>query len=112
MNCCDIIPGMLRHRITFKRNVATPDGIGGSVIVPTDVIDVAAFIKPVSGNERWQSMRIESNVTHRIYTRYRAGITPDLFIQYGLRKFQVKAVLNLEESNQWLEIHAVEGEAV
>lgn len=112
MKCCDITPGMLRHSIGIYQWAKTPDGMGGTTNAPELFSTVRAFIKPVSGGERWQSMRIEANVTHRIYMRYRAGITADKFIQYGSRKFNIKAVINLEEANQWLEVYAEEGVVV
>lgn len=110
MKCCDLYAGKLRHSITFQQMQKTPDGVGGFTRAWVDVATVHAFVNPLSGNERWQSQRVEANTTHRIFIRYRSGITPEMRVNFGGRIMQVVAVLNLEERNKWLEIQAVEGE--
>lgn len=112
MKCCDLTSGKLRNPIELQREVKTPDGGGGSTLVPTTFANVRAFIKPISGGERFHAMRLEANVTHRIFIRYRADLKASDRIKYGTREFQIRAVLNIEERNRWLEIYADEGQAV
>jgi len=111
MKCCDITAGKLRHSITFQEKLQTPDGGGGYDYTTSDVISTRAFIKPISTNERFFAQRIESDISHRIYIRYRTDINPAMRIKYGDRYFQVKGIMNIEEQNKWLELSAVEGEA-
>lgn len=111
MKCCDITAGMLRHYITWQEKVNTPDDGGGFISSWSDVGTDRAFIKPTRGYERWQSQRTETNITHKIYIRYRANRNAKMRIVYNGRAFQVKAILNIEESNKWFEIEAVEGES-
>lgn len=111
MKCCDLYAGMLRHSIEWQQRTSTSDGMGGSVDGWTTVTTVRAFVKPKTGGERWQSMRTEANITHRIFMRYNASVTPAMRIVFNGRPFQVKAVLNVEERNKWLEVHATKGQA-
>lgn len=111
MACCDLNSGKLRHRITFERATKTDDGGGGSSMVWATVATVRAYVKPISGGERLQAMRVESNITQRIYIRYRDDLAESDRIRYGSRLMQVKAIVNIEEQNKWLEVYAVEGQA-
>ena len=111
MKCCQLTSGMLRHRITVQRPAETPDGAGGATQTWQDVATVRAFVKPISGGERLQAMRLESDVTTRIFARYGLDVDAEDRITYDGRLFVVKAVLNLEEANKWLEIYTVEGQA-
>jgi SPP1 family predicted phage head-tail adaptor len=113
MKCCDLTAGKMRSVITFETPTRTPDGYGGYSVVWDAVaaITAKAMIKPISGAEVWQAYRLESNITHRIFTRYRAGITPEMRINFGGRIMQMSPPINIEERNRWFEIHAVEGKA-
>lgn len=111
MKCCDITAGMLRHSISVQRKVRTPDGIGGDTIVWDEIKATRAFIKPLSGNESVQAMRIESKTTHRIYTRYFADLIQADKIVYDGRDFNIRAIINVEERNRWYELQCEEGVA-
>lgn len=111
MKCCDLYAGKLIHSITVQRAVLTPDGAGGNTRSWIDVMTARAFVKPISGSERMYAMRIEANTTHKIYMRYTAALlTSDRIIFKG-RTLEVNAVINIEERDRWLEVHAVEGVA-
>lgn len=111
MKCCEITAGMLRNSIIWQERVSTPDGGGGTTTTWQDVATDRAMIKPLRGNERWQSQRTETNITHKIYMRYKPNRTTEMRINYNGRLFQVKAILNIEERNKWFDIEAIEGEA-
>lgn len=111
MKCCDLSPGKLRHTIAIERETRTPDGAGGSTLTWASVASPRAFIKPMSGGERLQAMRIEANVTHRIFIRYRSDILTSDRINFNGRLMQIRALINIEERNRWIEIYADEGQA-
>lgn len=111
MKCCELYAGKLRSSITVERAVSVADGQGGSSITWATYATIPAFVNPISGTERVYAMRLESTITHRIYIRYRDDLLTSDRITIGSRKFQIKAILNVEERNKWLEIDAVEGEA-
>lgn len=110
MDCCSMTAGKLRHQITIEREQSVSDGAGGSTITWSTVATPRAFIKPMSGGERLQAMRLEATVTHRIFIRYRSNLLTSDRINYNGRLMQIRALINLEERNRWIEIYADEGE--
>ena len=111
MKCCDLTAGKLRHQITIEREQPVSDGAGGSYLTWATVATPRAFVDPMSGGERLQAMRLEATITHRIYIRYRDDIRTGDRINFDGRLMQIRAPIDLEERNRWLEIHADEGVA-
>lgn len=95
--------GKMRHRITFQRLSDNKDSLGAYGDGWEDVVTTWAQISPVSGREYFTQMR-ESLVSHKIYCRYRPGITPKMRIMFGERIFRIISVLNWEERNEGLTI--------
>lgn len=110
MKCCDLKSGDLRHLIDIQRAAKVRDASGGYATSWSSQSQPHAKIKPISGNERWQAMKTEANITHKMYIRYESGLLPSDRIVFDSRTFQIKAIINLEERNKWLEISAIEGE--
>lgn len=111
MKCCDLTAGKLRNMISIERAVKTPDGAGGSTNVWAPVVSsLRSYIKPISGGERFNAMRLEADTTHRIFIRYRTDILTSDRVNYNGRLMQIRAILNLEERNKWIEIFADENE--
>ena len=100
--------GVLRHRITIQEKVQTSDGMGGYTESWQDLYSLWAAIWPVSGREYIASGRKEGEVTHRIHIRYRDGILPSHRVKYGSRIFDIRAVLNHEESNKYIDLMCIE----
>lgn len=111
MKCCDLTAEKLRHSIIVQRETRTADGQGGSSVAWGTQASFRAYVKPVSGTERLFAQRLDATITHRIYARYRTDIATSDRVKYGVRLMQIKAIINIEERNKWIEIHAVEGEA-
>ena len=95
--------GKMRHRITFQSLPDDKDTMGGYGDEWVDGATVWAQISPVSGREYFSQMR-ESTVSHKIYCRYRPGISPRMRIKFGKRIFRIISVLNWEERNEGLTI--------
>ena len=95
--------GKLRHRATFLRPVTDKDILGGYKGEWVPVVTTWAQISPVSGKEYFAQTR-ELTVSHKVYCRYRDGITPRMRIQFGKRRFRILSVLNWEERNEGLTI--------
>ena len=95
--------GKMRHRITFQRPATDKDRLGGYTGEWIDVVTTWAQISPVSGKEYFSQMR-EITVSHRIYCRYRDGITPRMQIKFDERTFRILSVINWEERNEGLTI--------
>lgn len=93
----------MRHRITFQLQSEEKDSLGGYDDSWKDVATVWAQISPVSSREYFGQVR-ENTVSHKVYCRYRAGISPQMRIKFGSRIFRVVSVLNWEERNEGLTI--------
>ena len=109
MKCCDIHAGKLRHKISLQRREKTPDGGGGYTYDWVEYDTTYAWIRPMSGVENLVAMRIESNITHDLFIRYRADLNAKDRIVFGSRSFDVVSVINIEERNKWLQLRCEEG---
>lgn len=111
MNCCDITAGSLREPLTIQRKVAVSDGMGGQAIQWIDLATVRGDVRPLSGRESVQAMQLQASLTHRIYIRYRADLTPaDRLVMRG-QPLQIRAIVNIEMRNRWLELACDSGVA-
>lgn len=103
--------GQLRHRVTIQKlGTRIDDGTGGGSIPFTDVAEVYASIDPLSGNELLRAEQFEASLTHRIRTRYVAGVHPSYRVLYvdeyadSTRVFDIKQVIDPEERHRELEL--------
>ena len=101
--------GRMRKRITLQTETPTTDNAGGYALAWTNSLTVWADIEPLSGHEVFTASHLEGRVTHSVTMRYQTGITTDMRIIYGSRVFNIRAVLNSDESNRWLELLVEEG---
>lgn len=95
--------GKMRHQIIIQRPSEEKDLLAGYKDDWIDVAIVWAQISPVSGREFLTQIR-ETMVTHKIYCRYRPGITPRMRIKLKDRIFRIISVLNWDERNEGLTI--------
>ena len=109
MNCCKVKPSELRHLIQIERETYTPDGAGGNTRAWTVQKNLKAKIKPMRGNERLQAMRLEATISHVITVRYVDGILPSDRVKFGSRIMQIRAVINVDEMNRYIELYCDEG---
>ena len=110
--------GMLRQQIEIQTEVETPDGSGGSNVEWNTTHTCPAHIEPRVGREKvvQDNDIIETITTHRITMRYVNGIGPKDRVRYlhrfnGARTeriFNIVAVINHQERNQWLRLSATE----
>jgi len=117
--CADIRACDLRQTIVIQAESAAADGGGGfgnPWASPTTVATLRACVEPLRGFERLRAMQLESPVTHRITTRYKAGLKPEHRIKFvkdgATRYFNIRSIVNIEERNRWIEIMAEEGVAL
>lgn len=111
MKCCDLSAGMLREPLTFQRKQSTPDGMGGQVVTWQTLFTTRGHVAPLSGREALQAMQIEDSISHRIYIRYRSDLKPSDRVVMRGQPLQVRAVLNLEMRDRWLELPCESGVA-
>ena len=106
--------GSLRHRLVIQAGQAASDGGGGQSDPWADPVIVATVwgkVEPLTGAERLRAMQIEDRLSHRIVIRHRPGITPAMRIVFGSRVFNIRAAINHEERDRFLELLCEEGVA-
>jgi SPP1 family predicted phage head-tail adaptor len=103
--------GAMRHRVMIQSERRTVDTDGSAALAWYDEVEVAADIKPSSGRERFFGMQLEGSITHKITIRYRSDMAPKKRLLYGSRAFQVRAVINTDERQRFLELLCEEGVA-
>ncbi len=101
----------LRHRLTLQEEVMTPDGAGGYVRTWNDVVQLWAEVISVGGRERFFSGKIQSEGTHRVLLRYRNDITTQHRLVFESRIFNIRAIMNMREMDDVLELMVEEGVA-
>lgn len=99
-------PGKRRHRIAFQRFTGALDRFGdplkGDEENWTDEVPLWASIKPVSGREFYAAEQSQSEITHKIDCRYRTGLTTDMRIRFGSRRFEIISIIDWEERHESL----------
>jgi SPP1 family predicted phage head-tail adaptor len=109
MKCCDVEAGKLRHPIELQAKESTPDGIGGFATQWVTYRMPWAWIRPTSGNETLVGGQIQAAITHDVVIRYIHGVQPDDRVLFGIRTFNIRAIINVEERNRWLQLRCEEG---
>jgi SPP1 family predicted phage head-tail adaptor len=104
--------GTLRKRVTFQAETPATDSAGGYALAWADVLTAWAEIVPGSGQKYFVDGHLEGHVTHHVTLRYQPGVTTDLRMIYNGRQFNIRAVLNADESNRWLVLLVEEGAAL
>jgi SPP1 family predicted phage head-tail adaptor len=101
--------GKLRHYVTInKPTPGTPDAFGGKPVTYPAFAKVWAMIEPQTGRQLEYARTFAASVTHKITTRYIAGVLPTFEINYKGRTFTIKAVVNELERNRELDFYCTE----
>ena len=100
--------GRLRHRLTLEAASRTPDGGGGAVESWTTVAQLWGRIEPTGGAEIADADGLGGRITHDITLRYRAGVMPAMRLVSGGRRFEIMAVIDIDERRRWLRCLCVE----
>lgn len=93
----------LNNVITWQKKAATGKGIDRSEGW-IDVYSPWAEIVPISAGEIIKHNREDMRTTHRIRHRYRSGLSSDMRILLGTRKFDVKSIIPVNGEKRKLEI--------
>ena len=100
--------GRLRHRIEIQRAATGHNPHGG---VQEDWQTLAtrwAAIEPFRARELFAAQQVQSQVTHRIWMRYFAGLQSTDRIKFGERIFNIDGIRNIDERNRELEVFCME----
>lgn len=106
MKCCDLKSGMLKEPVTFQREVRTSDGVGGYTKAWENIASTPtrAFVRAVSGHERYSSQRVEAMVSLKVTVRYFSGLLESDAILIRGKRHNIQFINNIEFADKWLEI--------
>ena len=94
--------GALRHRIVLEAPIRSADGGGGATVVWAPVAELWAAIAPTTGSESVLAESVTGRVSHEIVVRHRADIEPAMRFRLGQRRFEIAAVLDVDERRRML----------
>lgn len=103
--------GELTERVTFRKEVRTPDGYGGNTVTEEDVATVWAHVRPRSGSEQMQAGRVESRNTYLIVVRRREDLAASQTVVWRDYEMNVRSVPPVKPRAQFMEIEAELGVA-
>lgn len=102
--------GALRHRVTLEAASRTDDGAGGAVVAWAPVLDAWAEITARTGGESLVADAVEARVTHVVRLRWREEIAPAMRWRFGTRLFEIRALLDADGTERWLDCLCVEAD--
>ena len=100
--------GAMRHRLILEQPSRVGDGGGGAVETWNPVAEVWAAITPIAGSEHVVGEAIEGRATHAIDIRHRPGVAPAMRLRFGVRIFDIIAVIDIGERGRRLRCHCRE----
>jgi SPP1 family predicted phage head-tail adaptor len=108
MACNKTLTAKMSHRITLETVTQSPDGQGGFNESWDAFTSVWASIEPVKAYEKFQAAQMQTPISHKIIIRYLEGLTNNHRINFGGRILEIKEILNVDESNSFMKITALE----
>ena len=100
--------GELDQRVTLRREVQVPDGMGGSTLEWVDIDTVWAKVRPMSGTEREHSDALGARSNYIIVIRYRDDLTEGDIAVWNDIEFNIRFVKDVPRS-RWLVLEAERG---
>ncbi|MBZ8135509.1 phage head closure protein [Afifella sp. IM 167] len=101
-------PGRLRHRLTWERPVAVPDGAGGESVTFEEAGAFWAEIRPVAAHDKRLGEGRVSEVTHRVFLRAGLSVASGDRLTKGARRFRVLTAHDPEEAGRYTELFVKE----
>lgn len=100
--------GRTNKRVTFCRFMESQNEMHQTKQTLQAIRTVWASVEPRSGREYIEAEKEHPELTYIITTRYMSDITPDMFIKFRDRLFNIKSIRNIRENNEMLEISCTE----
>lgn len=93
-----VATGEMKKKVSIQKYTATRGAEGGVIKGFVEENTMWAKINPLSGQERVEADKNNSNVSHRISMRfYSPGLTPADRIVWNSRTFDITAVIDVGE---------------
>lgn len=96
--------GKLNKRITFKKLSEIEDEMLQEKQGLKTICTVWASFYPVRGTERYELQKIQSEISHKCYIRYRNDIDSDCFIEYKGKKYNIESAIDVDDEHKIIEI--------
>lgn len=100
--------GRTNKRVSFCKFAEEKNEMNQTTQVLKKIRTVWASVEPKSGREYIEAEKEHPELTYIITTRYMEDVTPDMFIQYRDRLFNIRSIRNIRENNEMLEISCTE----
>ena len=111
----------LRHRLALQQEVVTGDDAGGFTRSWQELAQLWAEIQPItggdsrlnvsSGKEIFAAGQLQSQISHRVFLRWRDGVTAAMRLVFESRVFNIRYVAVTQEDKEMLELLVQEGVA-
>lgn len=98
--------GNYRHYVNIKQD--TSDDGDQTPVYSEFMSSLPANVVEVRGMEKFRGRQIEANVTHLIETRWYAGITPAMRVEWNGKTIDLTAVIDRQGRSRYLELHGNE----
>lgn len=102
---------ILRHWIEIYPKTRVSDGGGGFTETwgpASPPVKLPAMVKPRSAGERWYAGQISSREQAVIVIRYRPGLNQSMQVAFEGRRFEVRALIDVDERHEWIEMECEE----
>ena len=104
--------GELTERVTFRREIRTDDGMGGSEVSWQDVATRWALVRPMSGRERLAADQVEASANYLIVVRAPCDVRESDVAIWGGHTLNIRFVKRRGTRALFLEMEAEMGVAV
>jgi SPP1 family predicted phage head-tail adaptor len=84
----------LHERLVLEQPVRAADGGGGAAVAWEPVVELWAYVRPISGEERLIQDQLAGRLTHEVWIRWRDGVVPAMRFRQNARVLEIVAVLN------------------
>jgi len=95
-------PGQMTARLSLEEHTSTPDGQGGGTLSWTEIAAMWAKIEPVSTSLAERAGAEIGTISHRIWLRFREGVSAGQRLRKGARLFAIKLVQDPDETGRYL----------
>jgi SPP1 family predicted phage head-tail adaptor len=104
--------GELDQRISLVSKAEAGDGVGGVTTTETVYATVWAHVRPLRGQERKESDRVEASGDYLIAIRNRSDVNEGHIVRWGSRDLNVRFIRNRGSREIYLELECAVGVAV
>lgn len=91
----------LRYTVTIKLQTVTRSDKGSWSEAPSGTDTRVAKIEWMSGEEITNAEHQQAIATRKITMRHYSGLTTKHYLLFGSRRFDILAIDNVEERNEW-----------